>query len=189
VLGVDRSARMLAQAAADAALSGAWWARASAEALPLRPRSLDLVFAWLVYHHLDSGPAAVREWARVLRPGGMLVMGQSTQEILDRIPWMPFFPAARAVDGARMPARAAVADAAAAAGLARARVDTIAFSSAPSWPRFADRLARRGISSLQLIGDDEFAAGLSAFRAWCAARPADEPARSELDLFVFAAPA
>jgi len=189
VLGVDRSARMLAQAAADPALAGARWVRAAAEALPLRPRSLDLVFVWLVYHHLERGPAAVREWARVLRPGGALVIGQSTLEILDRISWMPFFPAARAVDAARMPARGALVDAAARAGLARTSVETLAFSNAPDWPSYAERLARRGISSLQLIGDAEFSAGLAAFRAWCAARPADEPPRTELDLFVFTAPA
>jgi SAM-dependent methyltransferase len=43
-----------------------------AEALPFGPEEFDLVFSVDVVHHLDDRPAAFREAARVLRPGGRL---------------------------------------------------------------------------------------------------------------------
>jgi SAM-dependent methyltransferase len=46
---------------------------ARAEALPLAAGSVDAVFAQTVLMHLDLG-AAAREWARVLRPGGRVVV-------------------------------------------------------------------------------------------------------------------
>jgi ubiquinone/menaquinone biosynthesis C-methylase UbiE len=41
-----------------------------AEHLPFREASFDLVYSWGVIHHSPDTPAAVREIARVLRPGG-----------------------------------------------------------------------------------------------------------------------
>ena len=41
-----------------------------AEHLPFRDASFDLVYSWGVVHHSPDTPAAVREIARVLRPGG-----------------------------------------------------------------------------------------------------------------------
>ena len=41
-----------------------------AEHLPFRDASFDLVYSWGVIHHSPNTPAAVREIARVLRPGG-----------------------------------------------------------------------------------------------------------------------
>ena len=41
-----------------------------AEHLPFRDASFDLVYSWGVIHHSPDTPAAVREIARVLRPGG-----------------------------------------------------------------------------------------------------------------------
>jgi ubiquinone/menaquinone biosynthesis C-methylase UbiE len=43
---------------------------ADAEHLPFRESSFDLVYSWGVIHHSPDTPAAVREIARVLRPGG-----------------------------------------------------------------------------------------------------------------------
>ncbi len=41
-----------------------------AEHLPFRDASFDLVYSWGVIHHSPDTPAAIREIARVLRPGG-----------------------------------------------------------------------------------------------------------------------
>jgi ubiquinone/menaquinone biosynthesis C-methylase UbiE len=44
---------------------------ADAETLPFASESLDIVYSWGVLHHTPRTEDAVREVARVLRPGGM----------------------------------------------------------------------------------------------------------------------
>ncbi len=48
--------------------------RASAEELPVADGSIDAVVANMVLHHVEDPPTAIREMARVLRPGGELVI-------------------------------------------------------------------------------------------------------------------
>ena len=72
VVAVDVTAAALTRTRAvtgDAALC----VRAAAESLPLAPGSIDAVFAQTVLMHLDV-PRAAAEWARVLRPGGRVVI-------------------------------------------------------------------------------------------------------------------
>jgi ArsR family transcriptional regulator len=79
VIGVDASEEMLA--AARARLGGASNVelhRASLEALPLPNASLDLAVMVLVLHHLPSPVAALAEAARVLAPGGRLLVVDMT---------------------------------------------------------------------------------------------------------------
>jgi len=47
---------------------------ADATALPFADRSFDLVISLLVWHHVGDWPSATREAARVLRPGGSLLL-------------------------------------------------------------------------------------------------------------------
>ncbi|MGD2114369.1 MAG: methyltransferase domain-containing protein [Acidobacteriota bacterium] len=48
--------------------------RAGAEAIPLADDSVDAVVANMVLHHVEDPAAAIREIARVLRPGGRVVI-------------------------------------------------------------------------------------------------------------------
>ena len=77
VIAVDQAEGMLA------ALGGKLGAAAgdrlelragSAEALPLPDRSVDRVVANMFLHHVEDPAAALREAARVLRPGGRIVI-------------------------------------------------------------------------------------------------------------------
>lgn len=43
-------------------------------ALPIAAGEVDYVFANMYLHHVDSPPAAIREIARILKPGGRLVI-------------------------------------------------------------------------------------------------------------------
>ncbi|HEX7780963.1 MAG TPA: metalloregulator ArsR/SmtB family transcription factor [Vicinamibacterales bacterium] len=75
VIGVDASEEMLA--AARARLSGAGnvdLRRGSLESLPIETASVDAVTMMLVLHHLASPGAAIAEAARILRPGGRLLV-------------------------------------------------------------------------------------------------------------------
>jgi malonyl-CoA O-methyltransferase len=72
-LGFDTSAPMLAQAARKPGLRGRL-AVADAAALPIAACSTDFVLCALTLAHVRDHAAAIREFARVLEPGGCLVL-------------------------------------------------------------------------------------------------------------------
>jgi ArsR family transcriptional regulator len=75
VIGVDASDDMLASAHARAGhLPNVDLRRGSLEALPLPDASLDAAVMMLVLHHVPAPAVALVEAARVLKPGGRLVI-------------------------------------------------------------------------------------------------------------------
>jgi len=77
LVGADISDRMLATARATAEAYGASvtdYVRANLESLPLRDESFDLVLCVQVIEHLLDPLSGVRELARVLRRGGVLLL-------------------------------------------------------------------------------------------------------------------
>jgi SAM-dependent methyltransferase len=73
VLGTDLDAHALTLVAGDVG-PGIGLARAVAEALPLRSGSVQVLCSLDVVEHLDDDVLALREYLRVLRPGGRLVV-------------------------------------------------------------------------------------------------------------------
>ena len=78
VTGIDTSPRMIEAARSRAARQGADIAFdvATAQSLPFPPDAFDAVVAITVLCFIEDGTAALREMARVLRPGGRLVIGE-----------------------------------------------------------------------------------------------------------------
>lgn len=76
--GVDPDPAMLAAAQARVAQAGlqATFREGRVEQLPFPDASFDLVVSVTVLCFVDDAAAAVREMARVLRPGGRLVLGE-----------------------------------------------------------------------------------------------------------------
>jgi SAM-dependent methyltransferase len=68
VVGIDPTWAQLEVAAQRG--GGPSYARGSAAALPIAPRSFDAVVACLVFEHIREVDAAIAEVARVLKPGG-----------------------------------------------------------------------------------------------------------------------
>jgi ubiquinone/menaquinone biosynthesis C-methylase UbiE len=109
LVGVDLSPGMVAEARRKAAAQGipATFLVGDVERLPFAPGTFDLVICSGVYHWFDDRQAALREFARTLRPGGQLVLtavaapGYSEWIQLCRIVWKnlfgppaePWFPA------------------------------------------------------------------------------------------------
>ena len=78
VTGLDISPAMLdaARRRADAAGVSVEWREGRAEALPFPAALFDVVIAVTVLCWVSDAAAAVREMARVLRPGGIVVIGE-----------------------------------------------------------------------------------------------------------------
>jgi ubiquinone/menaquinone biosynthesis C-methylase UbiE len=73
-VGVDVSTGMLRQAAGKGMGSGVSWVGAEAARLPLAGAAFDGAFCVNSFHHFREPGRALREVARVLRPGGWLVL-------------------------------------------------------------------------------------------------------------------
>jgi SAM-dependent methyltransferase len=82
VLGVDRSAEMLERARVR--VPAAAFARADLRRLPLADHAVDVVVCGLALAHLPSPSPALAEFARVLRPGGHLVISDAHHELVLR---------------------------------------------------------------------------------------------------------
>lgn len=88
IIALDFNTGMLGAARAKRRTPGTQFLRASIQAMPIRNDAADGVLNNLVLHHLpnDDNFAAQRqtfaEFARVLRPGGALVIGVCTREQL-----------------------------------------------------------------------------------------------------------
>jgi ubiquinone/menaquinone biosynthesis C-methylase UbiE len=81
LIGVDIDPSLLATAAADGEVHGLKLdlRQASGSRLPLADRSVDMVFCHQTFHHLVDQDGAIREFRRVLKPGGLLLFAESTR--------------------------------------------------------------------------------------------------------------
>lgn len=79
ITGVDLSAPMLAQLVAKRGARRIAALRADAAALPFRDRAFDAAVSVHVFHLIPRWREALAEVARVLRPGGVLLLGADDQ--------------------------------------------------------------------------------------------------------------
>jgi len=77
VIAIDHSPRMLESARAKlsaAGIEGVELRAGEARALPVEDASVDAAFTHMVLHYLPSPAEAIRELARIVRPGGVVVV-------------------------------------------------------------------------------------------------------------------
>jgi len=185
VYAIDPSERMLATAIAKPEAHLVTWLRASAEALPIAGARIDLVFLYLVYHHLRDPLTALQECTRVLSSSGHLLVINATAEILDSLRWLPFFPTARQIDSARLPTRTQLSEVAQRAGLTLIRQRTVLYPAASNLSTYAEHVATRTFSTLQLVSDEEFSRGATEFRRYCMQEDRGQPVEEVIDTFLF----
>jgi SAM-dependent methyltransferase len=176
VTAVEPSAAMRARCAHPGVLPG------SAEDIPLSDDSVDAVWLSTVIHHVPDLPRAAREIRRVLRPGGAVLIRSAFAGRPDGITLFRYFPeAVRVLD--TFPGVPEVAAAFAGAGLTLTADEQVPQVTAGSLRKVAAVLRREAHTPLQLITDDEYAAGLARLRQ--AARTASGPVIDALTLLVF----
>jgi SAM-dependent methyltransferase len=96
VIGVDQSAAMLDTARTK--LPSADFREGDLTALPLPGRSVDAVVCALALVHVPQVASALNEFARVLRPGGRLIISD-VHPFLVMLGWQAQFPAQGGEDG------------------------------------------------------------------------------------------
>jgi len=75
VIAVDQAKAMLAEMRRKfAGCESVDYRLGHAESLPLEDAEVDYVFANMYLHHVESPPEAIRELARILKPGGKLAI-------------------------------------------------------------------------------------------------------------------
>ena len=157
VWGVDPEPAMVAQAAAA---GGGAFRVAAAERLPFRDGWFERALLRLVVHLVDR-PRALPELARVLSPEGRLVLATFAPEHFEGSWLAPYFPSLPAVDRARFPAPAALARELARAGFGEVGVRRLTQRRTVARQEALARIRGRFISSLALVGEEEYAAGLA----------------------------
>lgn len=106
VTGLERSAAFLDHA--RTAGGDVEWVQGDAEELPFADASFDRLLLSLVLHQLARPERAVAEAARVLRPGGIvLVRTIAPADVAERVPER-YLPSVAAADSARLPELATI---------------------------------------------------------------------------------
>lgn len=167
VFGLDLSWQMLARArlaAPNAAL-----VRGTAEALPWATGSLDRVLCVNALHHFFDPRQFVAECARVLAPGGgLVVISLDPHTGLDQWWIYDYFPAALAADRQRYLSGEQIRSMLDDAGFVN--MTTEVAQNAPASISFETgrergMLNRHWTSQLMVISDEEFAAGIARLEA------------------------
>jgi ubiquinone/menaquinone biosynthesis C-methylase UbiE len=164
VVGLDPSEKMLEQARRKGQGNGIHYQRASAEAIPLVDRTVDMIFMSMSFHHFRDPERAVSECRRVLRPNGNVVVRTGTREQIPSYPYVPFFPSTRSMLEDLLPDRTRLQGLFEDAGFRCAESFIITQTIAPTWAAYADKLSAGGDSVLARLPADEIGRGLDAVR-------------------------
>jgi SAM-dependent methyltransferase len=180
VWGVDPSEPMLAKARAVAGRR-VGFKLGTAEALPFKDGWFDRAVLRLVVHLVDRR-RALPELARVLAPGGRAVVATFAPGHFEWFWLTSVFPEVAEIDLARFPAPEALAADLEEAGFASARIRLLSQHGRLSRDEALERIRGRYISTLRLLGEETFAAGLAR-----AERELPDPVESPLEWAIITA--
>ena len=162
VWGVDSSPEMLAEAQAKE--SRARFKEGAGEALPFKDGWFERVVMRLSVHHLDR-PRALAEAARVLVPGGRIVIATFDPDHFGRYWLADLFPSVAEIDRARFPEPSTLEAELEDAGFAGVRTETLTQPGTLSRAEALERIRGQYISTLNLIAEAEYERGLAAAEA------------------------
>jgi len=184
VVGIEPSPHMRAVAERDRSHPLVSYSDGSADRIPLHDGSCDLVLMFLVLQHVADRAAAAVEIARVLGPGGrLLIVNHFRGEPTPRA-WAAYFPRAREIEESSLPTVDEAKAMFAPAGVGFVDLDRRLISVCPSLRAYLERIRLRSISSLECLSEDEFTAGLAALEADVARETVPRPVEQLADLMV-----
>lgn len=183
VVGVEPSDAMLAVAHQKSA-SRISFLKGAAEGIPLPDASVDMVFMSMVFHHIGDKAQAAFECQRVLRHRGLLCLRAGTVEQIDAYPYVPFFEDVRSAFEKQLQSKSEITQVLTEGGFDLVRHEVITSEVAPDWDAFAAKISLRADSTLNMISDADFEAGMARLRSH-ATYGSDGPVTEPIDYFVF----
>ena len=155
---MDPSEEMLARARVNA--PGARFKLGRAEALPFKDGWFERAVMRLALHLVDRRQA-LAELARVLLPGGRLVVGTFDPAHFERYWLNELFPSLARIDVPRFPDAATLAGELFDGGFTSVDVTPFGQEASATREEALERIRGRYISTLRLLPEDEYAAGLA----------------------------
>jgi ubiquinone/menaquinone biosynthesis C-methylase UbiE len=183
VVGVEPSARMRTVAKRRHAHPRVRYVEGTAERIPLADGSCDAALLSNVLHHMRDVDAGVRELERVLNPAGLVLLRGSLRGA--RVPFLDYFPAARPIALAQSPPAGEIVATFTRGGFEHVATERIEQPAAPSFREYCERVGLRAISTLELIDDADFEAGMARMRLEATREEPPRPVVEEVDLVVF----
>lgn len=185
VYGVEPSARMREVAVATAARPRVTYLAGEAASIPLDDHSADAILMFLSLHHVPDRAAGAAEIARVLKPGGRVLIRSPFSDRMTGGWWQSFFPRALEIEKQMFPALAEVTDLFETVGLKPLALVEVVEVYAASQAEAAEKLRLRAISTFEHMTDAEIEEGFARLEAHVAAHPESGPASTgQSDLLV-----
>jgi ubiquinone/menaquinone biosynthesis C-methylase UbiE len=183
IVGVEPSEGMRRQAVGHEPNYRIAYVGGDAQHIPLQSSTCDAAWLSTVIHHLSDLGACAQEIRRVMRPHAPVLIRSAFPGRLDDIAIFRWFPTAvRVVD--TFPSIEATIEAFALGGFKYDSLQSVPQTSSPSLRAFAARARLRADTTLMLISDEEFEAGLADLDAAAAAENEPMQIVDHLDLLV-----
>jgi len=186
VLAVEPSDKMRSVAESQSAHPRVRYVKGDAERIPVGDNLCDLAWLSMVLHHIGTVEAGAAELHRVLKPGGIVLIRNSFRGRLESVRYYEFFPSAMALDNARLPDAETVRKT-----FEKRRFRLVAFESVEqvvdrTFGEHIDRIRQRGLSTFELISDEEFQQGIRLMEDAAREEDPTKPVTEMIDLLVFA---
>lgn len=159
IVGLDLSAGMLRRAAGK--LRRVRLLQADAQRLPLAPRSFRMVLAVMMLHHVPDRADLFSGCARVLAPGGALVIVTTGHDQIRKHFLTRFFPSFAGLDVERFPDIPVIVEELRAAGFVE--VGDCRLVVAENTPaEYLEKVRRKHLSTFHLMSASEYRDGLAS---------------------------
>lgn len=171
VVGVDPSVRMREVAQEQSRHPGVRYLAGSAEEMPVPSGSADYALMFLSWHHVQDKPRAARELARVLRPGGRLLLRANFRDHHPRPWWLEHFERGFEIDAELFQPLHEVIETFTSAGWRVAHFGTVVQPSSGTREEVLQRLRLRTLSFFSQLTPEALEEGFQRLERAVAADP------------------
>ena len=182
VVAVEPAEAMLSTAVRERSGPLISYIRGRAEALPLAGASCDCAWLSTVVHHFSDRDRALEELRRVVKPGGAVLVRSAFAGRTQGVPWLRYFPSARAIAEARWPDVEGLVNDFERHGFRFVRLQPVRETTDPDLAHYARRVRVRADSTLAVLDDEVFQTGLLKLEEAAAGPSGARPVVSTLDL-------